>query len=41
MLCDIPLEEARQELGRVAEERHQGSDGFWSLPEPYLTAARR
>lgn len=29
---DIPVEEAREELGRVAEERHVGSDGFWTLP---------
>ena len=31
VVCDIPLERAREELGRVASERHQGSDGFWSL----------
>jgi hypothetical protein len=31
VICDIPLESAREELGRVASERHQGSDGFWSL----------
>ena len=31
VVCDIPLESAREELGRVASERHQGSDGFWSL----------
>ncbi|WP_217922830.1 DsbA family protein [Miltoncostaea oceani] len=29
---DIPFEEAREELGRVAVEEHVGSDGFWTLP---------
>lgn len=29
---DVSLEEAREELGRVAEERHVGFDGFWRLP---------
>jgi hypothetical protein len=28
---DISLEEAREELGRVAHEDHVGADGFWSL----------
>jgi len=28
---DIPVEEARQELGRLADEDHVGADGFWSL----------
>ena len=34
---DIPLEDAREELGRVAEEEHVGADGFWFLPghHPY------
>lgn len=32
VVCDVPLEEAREELGRVAEERHVGFDGFWTLP---------
>ena len=34
---DIGLEDAREELGRVAEEEHVGSDGFWTLPgsHPY------
>jgi hypothetical protein len=29
---DIPIDQAREELGRVAEERHVGADGFWTLP---------
>ncbi len=33
VVCDIPLEAAREALGRVAEERHVGFDGFWSLPK--------
>ncbi len=33
VVCDIPIEEAREQLGRVAEERHVGFDGFWSLPD--------
>ena len=34
---DIGLEDAREELGRVAEEEHVGADGFWFLPgrHPY------
>ena len=34
---DIGLDEAREELGRVAEEEHVGADGFWFLPgeHPY------
>lgn len=31
VVCHIEPDEARQELGRVAEERHVGADGFWSL----------
>lgn len=31
VLCDIPLEQAREELGRVADEEHLGTDGLWSL----------
>jgi 2-hydroxychromene-2-carboxylate isomerase len=31
VVCDIPFDDARQELGRVATERHVGSDGFWTL----------
>ena len=29
---DIPVDQAREELGRVAEEVHVGADGFWTLP---------
>lgn len=29
---DIPLVAAREELGRVAVERHVGADGYWTLP---------
>jgi predicted DsbA family dithiol-disulfide isomerase len=32
VVCDIPFDEARAELGRVAVERHIGADGLWSLP---------
>lgn len=31
VVCDIPREEARERLGRVAEERHLGADGLWTL----------
>jgi protein-disulfide isomerase-like protein with CxxC motif len=31
VVCDIGFAEARERLGRVAEERHVGADGFWSL----------
>jgi predicted DsbA family dithiol-disulfide isomerase len=31
VVCDIPQEQAREQLGRVAEEHHVGFDGFWSL----------
>ena len=31
VVCDIPLEQAREELGRVAGERHVGADGLWTL----------
>jgi hypothetical protein len=31
VLCDVTLEEARERLGRVADEQHVGFDGFWSL----------
>ncbi len=33
VVCDIPIEDAREQLGRVAEERHVGFDGFWTLPK--------
>ena len=31
-VCDISRPEARERLGHVAEERHAGADGFWTLP---------
>jgi predicted DsbA family dithiol-disulfide isomerase len=31
VVCDVSRDEAREQLGRVAEERHLGFDGFWSL----------
>jgi predicted DsbA family dithiol-disulfide isomerase len=31
VVCDVAFAEARERLGRVAEERHVGADGFWSL----------
>ncbi len=30
VLCDISLEDAREQLGRVADEEHVGFDGFWT-----------
>jgi predicted DsbA family dithiol-disulfide isomerase len=33
VVCDIGFEEAREQLGHVAQECHVGFDGFWSLPE--------
>lgn len=30
-ICEIDDREARAQLGHVAEERHVGADGFWSL----------
>lgn len=32
VVCGIPFEQARQDLGRVAVEHHVGADGLWSLP---------
>lgn len=29
---DVPVDQAREELGRVADEAHVGADGFWTLP---------
>ncbi len=31
VLADIEQADAREQLGRVASERHVGSDGFWTL----------
>jgi hypothetical protein len=30
-VCGIDREDAREQLGRVASERHVGFDGLWSL----------
>jgi hypothetical protein len=39
-VCEIELEQAREQLGRVAEETHLGFDGLWSLPaSTHLQAA--
>ena len=32
-VCGIELDDAREQLGRVAEEQHLGFDGLWSLPD--------
>jgi predicted DsbA family dithiol-disulfide isomerase len=32
VVCDVSLPEAREQLGRVADERHLGFDGLWTLP---------
>ncbi len=32
VMLDVDFEEAREELGRVAELDPVGADGFWSLP---------
>jgi predicted DsbA family dithiol-disulfide isomerase len=34
VVCDIPFEEARAELGRVGVEWHMGADGLWILSAP-------
>jgi len=31
VVCDIPFTDARERLGRVAEEHHVGFDGFWTV----------
>jgi predicted DsbA family dithiol-disulfide isomerase len=33
-VCQIELDQAREELGRVAREEHVGFDGLWQLDEP-------
>jgi predicted DsbA family dithiol-disulfide isomerase len=33
VVCDIPFEAAREELGRVATQDYVGADGFWSLDD--------
>jgi len=32
VVCDIPFEDAREQLSRVAVEQPVGFDGFWTLP---------
>ena len=32
VVMDVPLQEARERLGRVAVEEHVGFDGLWTLP---------
>jgi predicted DsbA family dithiol-disulfide isomerase len=32
-VCNIELDDARERLGRIAEEEHVGSDGFWYLAD--------
>src|SRR4051812_19816775 len=34
VLCDLDVREAREELGRVADEEILGADGFWTLRRP-------
>src|SRR3954465_2564556 len=31
VVCDLEFAEARERLGRVAQEQHVGADGFWTL----------
>jgi predicted DsbA family dithiol-disulfide isomerase len=31
VVCDISHDDARERLGRVADEKHMGYDGFWTL----------
>jgi predicted DsbA family dithiol-disulfide isomerase len=31
VVCDLEFAQARERLGRVADEQHVGADGFWSL----------
>jgi predicted DsbA family dithiol-disulfide isomerase len=33
VLCDLDQADARERLGRVATERHVGSDGFWTISQ--------
>ncbi len=32
VVADLDQKDAREQLGRIATERHVGSDGFWTLP---------
>lgn len=36
VVCGIPFEQAREELGRIAIEHHVGADGLWALPSAAL-----
>jgi hypothetical protein len=31
VVCDTDFADARERLGRVADEQHVGADGFWTL----------
>jgi predicted DsbA family dithiol-disulfide isomerase len=31
VVCDISLDDAREQLGRVAVEQHVGADGYWAM----------
>lgn len=33
VVCDTSMQDAREQLGRVATEQHVGFDGFWTLPD--------
>ena len=33
VVCDVPFDEAREELGRIAVQDYVGADGFWSLED--------
>ena len=33
LLAGLEPEEAREQLGRIATERHVGADGFWTLSD--------
>jgi hypothetical protein len=39
-VLDIEIEDAREQLGRVADEEHVGADGLWTLRNYLYTAAR-
>ena len=33
VVCDVPFEQAREELGRIATQTYVGADGFWELAD--------
>ncbi len=41
VLGDLEQSEVRERLGRVADERHVGADGFWTLPAARAPGPRR